>query len=67
MDISAETESIQEFIDKGNFHAAMNLTISAMNECRRDNDPAGTDHFLALIQRITDTMTARFGSRVNKT
>jgi len=63
MDIEAELEHIRPFIDKGNFHAAMNLSISAMNQCRREEDQAGTDRFLALIQEIIDIMTAQFGSK----
>lgn len=65
MDIEAEIESIQVFIDKGNFHAAINLSISAMNECRRQHDQHGVDRFLQLIQSITDIMTTQFGSAAN--
>jgi hypothetical protein len=40
----------------------MNLSISAMNECRRNNDQAGTDEFLQLIHRIADIMTSLYGA-----
>ena len=63
MEIAAETNRIQEFVAKGNYHAAMNLAISAMNECRRENDPAGVDHFLATIKDIANTMVEEFGSQ----
>lgn len=62
MDITAETRTIQEFVDKGNFHAAMNIAISALNDRRRNDDQAGTDHFLAVIREIADTMNRAFGS-----
>jgi len=65
MDIDSELESIQEFIDKDNFHAAMNLSISAMNACRRENNQAGVDTFLQLIQSITDKMKRLFGTQAN--
>ena len=51
MDIEAEKKTVQEFVDKGNFHAAVNIAISALNECRRNNDQAGTDHFPRYYQR----------------
>ncbi len=63
IDIEVELDHIRPFIDKGNYHAAMNLTISAMNQCRRENDQAGTDRFLELIQEITDIMATQFGSK----
>jgi len=62
MDIEAETRIIQEFVDKGNYHAAMNIAISAMNECRRNNDQAGVNHFLEVIRKIADTMTQVFAA-----
>lgn len=62
MDIEAEVKVIQAFVDKGNYHAAMNITISALNECRRNNEQAGTDKFLGIIRGIADTMSEEFGS-----
>jgi len=62
MDIEAESRVIQEFVDKGNYHAAMNIAISAMNECRRNNDQAGVNHFLGVIRNIADTMTQVFAA-----
>ncbi len=62
MDIESKTKSIQKFVDKGKYHAAMNLTISALNECRRNKDQAGIDHFLNVIKGIADTMSEEFGS-----
>ena len=63
MDIEAEEKTIREFIDKGNFHAAMNLAISAVNECRKHNDQPGIDYFIELIVEIADTMADKFGSQ----
>ena len=62
MDIESETKIIQQFVDKGNFHAAMNIAISAMNECRSDNDQPGVNHFLEVIRNIADTMTQVFAA-----
>lgn len=62
MDIESEKNSISAFVDKGNYHAAMNIAISALNECRRNNDQAGSDEFLKVIKDIANTMTEAFGS-----
>lgn len=63
MDINAETQNIQSHIDKGNFHAGMNLAISAMNECRRIEDQDGVDYFIDVIKGIADTISTTFGSQ----
>ncbi len=63
MDIQAEKDSIQMHLDKGNYHAAINLAISAMNECRRNNDQAGVDEFIEFIRGIVDQMQDEFGSK----
>jgi hypothetical protein len=63
MDVEAETARIQEHIGKGNYHAGINLAISAMNACRREHDKTGVDYFLAVIKGIVGTMTEEFGSK----
>jgi hypothetical protein len=62
MDIQAEKHSIQTHLDKGNYHAAINLAISAMNECRRNEDQSGVDEFIEFIRGIVDRMADEFGS-----
>ena len=48
------------FVDKGNYHAAMNIAISALNESRRNEDKAGIKVFLDIIKGIADTMAEAF-------
>ena len=62
MDIESETIRIQGFVNKGNYHAAINLAISAMNECRRDNNQLGVDYFIDMIKSIANTIGEAFGS-----
>jgi hypothetical protein len=62
MEIESESRRIQDFVDRGNYHAGINLAISAMNECRRQGDQVGTDHFLDMIKSIANTMAEEFGS-----
>ncbi len=63
MDIESETVRIQEFVDKGNYHAAINIAISALNECRRIENQAGIDKFIGIMRGIINTMAEEFGSQ----
>jgi len=63
MDIESETAHIPEHIDKGNYHAGLNLTISAMNACRREGNQEGVNYFLAMMKDIVNTMADEFGSK----
>ena len=61
MNIESEIKIIEEFVDKGNYHAAMNISISALNECRRNKNQPGIERFLDVIKGIANTMTEVFG------
>lgn len=63
MNIESEKENIYSHVAKGNYHAAINLAISAMNEGRRNNDQSGVDTFLDVIKDIVQIMTDEFGSK----
>lgn len=63
MDIESETVRIQGFVEKANYHAAINIAISALNECRRKNDQSGVDHFLQVIKGIVEIMAEEFGTK----
>ena len=63
MNIESKIDEIQSHIDRVNYHAGINLAISAMNEGRRNNDQACIDTFLGVIQGITQKMAEEFGSK----
>ena len=63
MDIDSEKAKISMHVDNENYHAAINIAISAMNECRRNKDQYGVDTFLSLLKDIVQIMTAAFGSQ----
>ena len=63
MNIEAEAEKVQDFVDKGNYHAAYNIALSGLNACRRNNDQAGTDRFIDIIRAVVDALAAEFGSQ----
>lgn len=62
MDIEAEAREIQNFVNKGNYHAAYNIALSGLNACRRENNQAGIDRFIGIIRGIVDSLAAEFGS-----
>ncbi len=63
MDIKSEILRVQGFVDKGNYHAAINIAISALNECRRIEDQAGVDNIIDVIKGVANTMGDEFGSK----
>lgn len=63
MDIKSYTDKIYGFIQIGNYHAAVNIAISGLNECRRNDDPVGIDKFVSIIKGISLTIAHEFGSR----
>ena len=63
MDIETETRRDREFVDDGNYHAAYNIALSAMNACRREGDQAGVDECIDLIREIVGALADEFGSR----
>ena len=63
MNSETDTDRIQSFVESGNFHAAINIAISGMNECRRNDDQDGVDKFLRIINDIALTMAREFGSK----
>ena len=66
MDIEAEGRHIQEFVSKGNYHAAYNIALSGLNACRRNNDQAGIDRFIGIIRAVVDSLAAEFGSQFDE-
>ncbi len=62
MDVNTEISRVQEFVDKGNYHAAINIAISAMNDCRKHENQEGIDTFIEIMRGIINTMGDEFGS-----
>ena len=66
MDIGTETDKIKGFVDRGNYHAAFNIALSALNQCRRDNDQAGVDTFLDIIKVMVQTLAVEVSHQESK-
>lgn len=62
MDIESQRAQIETFVASGNYHAAYNIALSALNACRRENDQAGVDACIVIIRSIVDTLAREFGS-----
>lgn len=62
MDKDEEEQRIQEFVDRGNYHAAMNIALSAVNACRRENDQPGVDRFIGILRNVIQTLSKEVGS-----
>lgn len=63
MDVEAEAKRVREFVGAGNYHAAYNIALSALNACRREADQQGADFFIDLIREIVDALAGEFGGR----
>lgn len=63
MDSESEKDRIQQFVTDGNFHAAINIALSALNEYRRNEDQPGVDEFLGVIHGVVQALVNEFGSQ----
>ena len=63
MNIASYQEEVQGFVSRGNYHAAINIALSGLNECRRNNDQAGIDQCLGVINRVMQQLAEEFGSK----
>ena len=61
-EIEALATQVQEFVDRGNFHAAYNIALSGLNACRRENDQAGVDYSIEVIRGIVERLATEYGS-----
>ena len=63
MDFQAYQDEVQGFVERGNYHAAINIALSGLNACRRSGDQACIDQCLALIESVVQQLAGEFGSR----
>ena len=62
MDIEAHLVRVEGFVAAGNYHAALNIALSGMNACRRQDDQAGVDRCLEVMRGIIDRLQRTYGS-----
>ena len=62
MDLDAETQRIHQFVNQGNYHAALNIALSCMNDGQRNGRQQQVDRFLGIIRDIYESLAEEFGS-----
>ena len=62
MNFDAYKDEVQDFVDRGNYHAAINVALSGMNACRNEQDQAGVDRCLGVIEGVIRQLVLEFGS-----
>jgi hypothetical protein len=62
MDFEAYLARVDGFVTAGNYHAALNIALSGMNACRRQEDQAGVDRCLEVIRGIVERLQQEYGS-----
>lgn len=63
MDIVGYTDETRGFVEEGNYHAALNIALSGLNECRRNGYHVCADKFVGIIKDIALTLEREFGSQ----
>ena len=67
MNIESYSDEVQDFVNRGNYHAAINIALSGLNECRRNEDQACVDQCLGVIEGVIRTLVEEFGSTEYRT
>ena len=63
MNFESYQEEVEAFVSRGNYHAAINVALSALNACRRAQDQSGVDQCLAVIEGVIQQLAREFGSK----
>ena len=63
MNIESYKDEVQGFVSRGNYHAAINVALSGLNECRRNGNQAGIDQCLSVIRDVIQHLAEEFGSK----
>ena len=62
MNIESYQDEVSNFVSRGNYHAAINVALSGLNECRRNNDQLCIDQCLDVIQDVIRHLVREYGS-----
>ena len=63
MNIESYKDEVRGFVSRGNYHAAINVALSGLNECSRNGDQAGIDQCLGVIRDVIQHLAEEFGSK----
>ena len=63
MDLRSYQDEVQGFVERGNYHAAINVALSGLNACRKSGDQASMDQCLGVIETVIRQLAEEFGSK----
>ena len=63
MNFEAYKNEVQDFANRGNYHAAINIALSGLNACRREQDQNGIDQCLAVIEGVIRQLGQEYGGK----
>lgn len=63
MNFKSYSDQILKFVEESNYHAALNIALSGLNECQGNNDRLCVDKFLSLIKGVSFMLAQEFGSK----
>jgi hypothetical protein len=63
MNIESYKNEVLGFVERGNYHAAINIALSGLNECHRNGDQACIDQCLGVIRQVMQHLAEEFGSK----
>lgn len=62
MNIESYKDEVQDFVNRGNYHAAINVALSGLNECHREQNQRCVDQCLGVIEGVIQQLVQEFGS-----
>jgi len=63
MNMKTYREEVLGFAQKGNYHAAINVALSGVNQCRKEHNQKGIDECLHIIEAVIRKLVQEFGSK----
>jgi len=63
MNIESYKDEVQGFVNRGNYHAAINVALSGLNECHGKHDQVCVDQCLGVIEGVVQQLVQEFGSK----
>jgi hypothetical protein len=63
MKMNAYKQEVHGLADRGNYHAAINVALSGLNQCRKEHSQKDVDECLQVIEGLTTRLVQEFGSK----
>jgi len=63
MNFESYKDEVGDFVNRGNYHAAINVALSGLNACRKEHDQHCVDQCLGVIESVIQQLVQDFGSK----